>query len=221
MSAARRRAFITDHTTIASPPLVPEIRLHLVTEMTPLWSATESFLQHSALPPPFWAFSWPGGQALARYILDRPALVAGKRVLDFGAGCAVAAIAAAMAGAGEASACDIDPFAQTAAALNGTLNGVAITGRDDGAALRKGGWDVILVGDMCYEQEASAALIAWLGETRADLILLGDPGRRFVPAGGLERCADYRVPTSLELEDRAEMTACVWRLTRAKTARHA
>src|SRR5690348_9067026 len=118
--------FIRRNTAIAVPPLVPEIRLHLATEITPIWQATEQTLTHSALPPPFWAFAWAGGQALARYLLDHPEVVAGRSVLDFGAGSGLVAIAAAKAGAACVLAADIDPFAAAAITANATLNAVAV-----------------------------------------------------------------------------------------------
>ena len=119
--------FVERNTAIAAPPLLPEIRLHLATEITPIWQATEETLARSGLPPPYWAFAWVGGQALARYLLDHPEIVAGRSVLDFGAGSGLVAIAAAKAGAASVLAAEIDHFAAAAIAANATLNGVAIT----------------------------------------------------------------------------------------------
>src|SRR5580692_869145 len=119
-------AFVRANTAIGSPPLVPEIRLHLATEVTPIWQATEESLARFGTPPPFWAFAWAGGQALARYLLDHPETVAGKEVLDICSGSGIVAIAAAKAGAAKVVAAEIDPFAATAIALNTALNDVSI-----------------------------------------------------------------------------------------------
>jgi len=208
------RAFVCANTALISPPLVPEIRLHLASEITPLWHATEATLEAQQLPPPYWAFAWAGGQALARYVLDNPALVSGKRVLDFGAGSGLVAIAAARTGA-VATAAEIDPFAIAAIALNAEANGVAVAiePRDviDQAAAR---WDAILAGDMCYERPLAERLTRWLRACagRGITVLLGDPGRAYLPASGLEALARYTVPTSLDLEDRRSREATVWRL---------
>jgi predicted nicotinamide N-methyase len=210
------RAFVCANTALISPPLVPEIRLHLASEITPLWHATEATLEAQQLPPPYWAFAWAGGQALARYVLDNPALVNGKRVLDFGAGSGLVAIAAARTGA-VATAAEIDPFAVAAIALNAEANGVAVAmePRDviDQAAAR---WDAILAGDMCYERPLAERLTRWLGACagRGITVLLGDPGRAYLPALGLEALARYTVPTSLDLEDRRSRETTVWRLAR-------
>jgi predicted nicotinamide N-methyase len=222
-------AFIRANTAIASPSLVPEIRLHLAGEVTPLWHATEASLAQNQLPPPYWAFAWPGGQALARLVLDRPETVRGKRVLDFGAGGGVAAIAASRAGAARAAAAEIDPFAVAAIALNAALNGVqiAVESRDflafygdfsdrSGAqnAIFQAEYDVILIGDMCYERPLAERLMAWLtvAAARGAEILLGDPGRAHLPKDGLEFVTTYTVPTSLDLEDRPVRETKVWRL---------
>jgi len=160
------RDFVLANTVPAASPLVPEIKLHLATEVTPLWQATEAALERHQLPPPYWAFAWAGGQALARHLLDHPELVAGRRVLDFGAGCGIVAIAAAKAGARVAAA-EIDSFAVAALSLNSAANGVDLaieTG--DVLAQDGGGWDVILAGDMCYERPLAERLLVWL-EVRA------------------------------------------------------
>ncbi|MSO88370.1 MAG: methyltransferase [Rhodospirillaceae bacterium] len=202
--AAAYAAFIAANTRIAAAPLVPEIRLLLATEVTPLWTATEVFLEETGTPPPYWAFAWPGGQALARHILDRPALVRGKAVLDFAAGCGIAAIAAALAGAKSVAAADIDPVACLALAANALLNDVLIEsiGEDltSGVVNR---WDVILAGDICYERPMAERVVPWLRRFAGSaMVLLADPGRAYLPQAGLEEIATYAVPTSLELEDR-------------------
>jgi predicted nicotinamide N-methyase len=206
-------AFVRANTAVAAPPLVPELRLHLATEVTPLWEATEETLARTGLPPPYWAFAWAGGQALARYLLDRPATVAGRRVLDFGAGSGLVAIAAARCGA-LATAAEIDPFAAAAIRLNAALNGVELGLAEAdviGAAPR---WDVVLAGDMCYERPLAERLTSWLRRLVGEgvLVLLGDPGRSYFPAAGVERLQTYRVPTSRELEDRDSRDGAVWRL---------
>jgi predicted nicotinamide N-methyase len=208
-------AFILANTAIAAPPLVPEIKLHLASEVTPLWHATEASLERNQLPPPYWAFAWPGGQALARLLLDEPARVAGKRVWDIGAGGGLASIAALKAGAASATAFEIDPFALAAIALNAALNGVAPLAepRELLSAPFAGEADLILIGDMCYERPLADRLIAYLqtASGRAE-ILLGDPGRAYLPKTGLDLVISYAVPTSLDLEDRVNRDTGVYRL---------
>jgi predicted nicotinamide N-methyase len=208
-------AFIRANTALAAPPLVPEIILHLATEVTPLWEATEATLAANQLPPPYWAFAWAGGQALARHILDNPGLVRGRRVLDFGAGSGLLAIAAMKAGAAWATAAEIDGFAAVAIAANATLNHVVVAveasdviGRGDAP------WDTVLVGDMCYERPLAERLTAWLRllAGRGITVLLGDPGRAYLPTAGLAALARYEVPTPLDLEDRKMREGVVWRL---------
>jgi predicted nicotinamide N-methyase len=207
-------AFIRANTAIATPSLIPEIRLHLAIEITPIWHATEASLQETGLPPPFWAFAWAGGQALARFVLDHPERVRGRRVLDFGSGSGLVAIAAALAGAARVEAAEIDGFAAAAIGLNAGLNGCAVElvmADLIGSACAA---ETVLVGDMCYERPLAEALTAWLrGLAGAGVeILLGDPGRTYLPKEGLEEVARYAVPTSLELEDREIRTGIVWRL---------
>ena len=191
--------FVRRNTAIAAPPLVPEIRLHLATEVTPIWQATEQTLARSALPPPFWAFAWAGGQALARYLLDHPEAVAGRAVLDFGAGSGLVAIAAAKAGAAAVTAAEIDPFAAAAIAANAVLNGVAIevvtTDLLDGD---KRFWKLVTAGDVCYEQPMAERALHWLRVLagRGSTVLLGDPHRAYLPGGGLCELARYVVPLS-------------------------
>jgi predicted nicotinamide N-methyase len=207
-------AFVRANTVVASPPLVPEIRLHLAAEITPLWHATEASLARDQLPPPYWAFAWAGGQALARHVLDHPELVRGRLVLDFGAGSGLVAIAAAKAG-GRVAAAEIDPFAQAAIHLNAVLNEVevAIEGADV-IGHENAPWDTVLAGDMCYERPLAERLTAWLRglSIRGVDVLLGDPGRAYLPTTGLVEIARYTVPTTLELEDRTSREGVVWRL---------
>ena len=207
--------FVQRNTAIAAPPLVPEIRLYLATEVTPIWHATEQSLVRDALPPPYWAFAWAGGQALARYLLDHPETVAGREVLDIGSGSGIVAIAAAKAGASRVVAAEIDHFAAAAIALNAPLNGVAITieTRDllDRAAA---GWGVALAGDICYEEPMSSRALALLRRiaARGRLALLGDPGRAYLPKSGLTELARYTVPTSRELEAKEISEGVVWQV---------
>ena len=205
--------FVCRHTAIAAPPLVPEIRLHLATEITPIWQATEESLARGAVPPPFWAFAWAGGQALARYLLDHPEAVAGRFVVDFGAGSGLVAIAAAKAGAAHVLATEIDHLAATAIAENARLNEVEVTVRlADVIGTADPLWEVITAGDVCYEQPMAGRATAWLRGLagRGRLVLLGDPGRTYLPADGLRGRARYRVPTSRELEDRDSRDGVVW-----------
>lgn len=207
--------FVRRNTVIAAPPLVPELWLHQATEITPIWQATEESLAHSGLPPPFWAFAWAGGQALARYLLDHPEQVAGRSVLDFGAGSGLVAIAAAKAGAAQVLAAEIDHFAAAAIAANAALNGVAVTVTTaDPIAAADPGWEIVTAGDVCYEQPMAARATAWLRALagRGTLVLLGDPGRAYLPAEGLCERARYLVPTSRDLEDRETRDGVVWRV---------
>jgi predicted nicotinamide N-methyase len=204
-----RNRFIRANTTLQTPPLVPEIRLHLAGEVMGLWGETEA---HSAalasgvahLPPPYWAFAWPGGQALARYILDHPQDVAGKSVLDFGAGSGLVAIAAAKAGGTPVVAAEIDALALAAIELNAAANGVFVEEIENDIIGTNGRWDTILAGDMCYERPLAERLTIWLRSLASDgaRVLIGDPGRNYFPQGGVQRLATYEVPTSLDLEDR-------------------
>jgi len=205
--------FVRRKTAVAAPPLVPEIRLHLATEVTPIWQATEETLAHSALPPPFWAFAWAGGQALARYLLDHPAEVAGRTVLDFGAGSGLVAIAAAKAGAASVLAAEIDHFAAAAIAANAALNDVAIAVKTaDVLASVDPRWEVVTAGDVCYERPMADRVTGWLRRLAARrlLVLLGDPGRAYLPSEGLAERARYLVPVSRELEDRDTRDTIVW-----------
>ena len=207
-------AFIRRETTIISPPLTPGIRLYQATEITPIWRATEAKLANAEVPPPFWAFAWAGGQALARYILDNPETVADKRVLDFGSGSGLVAIAAAKAGAASVRASEIDPIATAAIALNAGVNGVEIEIVLEDVIGQPSGAEIILIGDLCYEKPLTDRLVAWLRLEAAagTLVLMGDPGRSYLPVIGMERLAAYEVATSLELEDRISRDALVWRI---------
>ena len=194
---------------------MPELRLHLATEITPIWQATEESLARGAVPPPFWAFAWAGGQALARYLLDHPGEVAGRFLLDFGSGSGMVAIAAAQAGAASVTAVDIDPFAAAAITLNAALNGVALTVMTDNLLDGdKRFWKLVTTGDICYEQPMAERAMRWLRRLagRGSTVLLGDPGRAYAPADGLCELARYDVPTSRELEGAEQFTGFVWRV---------
>jgi predicted nicotinamide N-methyase len=208
------QAFVLAQTTVETAPLVPEIRLRLASEVVPLWQASEAELEQMGLPPPYWAFAWAGGQALARYLLDNPELVAGKRVLDFAAGSALQGIAAALSGAARVEASEIDRFALAAIRLNAELNAVPLEACDADVVGRDAGWDVVLAGDVCYERPMAEAVFAWLQTLagRGALVLMGDPGRTYLPKSGLERLTAYAVQTSRDLEDTDVRNAVVWRV---------
>lgn len=217
-SIADRRRFIAENTAVIAPPHTPEIRLHLAVEAIELWHKTEEDLGALGLPPPFWAFAWAGGQALARYILDRPELVAGRRVFDFASGSGIVAIASAMAGAASVTASDIDVFALEAITLNAGLNGVTIETRSSDAIGRLDlAADVVLAGDVCYEQPMAGRVTDWLAALAAGgrQVLIGDPGRSYLPREQLESLAVYEIPVSRALEDSEVKRTSVWRFPAA------
>jgi predicted nicotinamide N-methyase len=208
-------AFILANTKPLSPPLVPEITLRLAEESLPIWQKTEEELGEMNVPPPYWAFAWAGGQALARLLLDQPQLVADKRVLDLGSGCGLSAIAAMRAGARSVLAADIDPMALAAIGLNATANGVdlAATGED----LLSGppeNVDVVLVGDLFYERTLADRVLAFIeaASARGALVLIGDPQRNYFPRQRFEPIAEYRVRVTRDLEDAEIKKTAVWRL---------
>lgn len=211
---ADRTAFILENTRLQTPPHTPEVCLHLADEVTPLWRLTEEALDEMGVPPPFWAFAWAGGQAVARYILDHPEVVAGKRVLDFATGSGLVAIAALKAGAASALGSDIDGFCGPAVALNARANGVVMdfTDTDLLDAPPPADIEVILAGDICYEQPLAGRVLAWLTAARAEgrTVLIGDPMRTYFPREGLIHLAEYQVPTTRELEDYAIKRTSVW-----------
>ena len=213
-NARELRTFVVKHTRRDSPLLVPDIRLHLVEELEPLWDATRIEFDNLLRPPPFWALAWSGGQALARYVLDHPELVRAKRVLDFAAGSGIAAIAAAQAGAARVTAADTDEFAAIAIALNAELNDVNIAVSCDDLIGSDDGWDVILAGDICYERPFAEKAVGWMRRlaARGAVVLLGDPGRDYLPLRGLSACANYDVAVSPALESRLGRKATVWRV---------
>ncbi|CAA0102250.1 Ribosomal protein L11 methyltransferase [Starkeya nomas] len=219
-------AFIREQTRLIAPPLVPEILLHLAEESLPIWQRTEEELGEIGLPPPYWAFAWAGGQALARHVLDHPEIVRGKRVLDFAAGSGLVGIAAGRAGARAVEAADIDRFAHAAIALNATENATrnATAGATPGTTCGitvlaadivgiDGGWDVVLAGDIAYERDLAERVFAWLESlaARGAEVWIGDPGRSYLPRERLEKIAEYGVPVSRDLEDTEIKRTSVWR----------
>jgi len=213
---SERRQFILDNTRPQTPPHTPELTLRLADEVTPIWRMTEEALAGIGLPPPFWAFAWAGGQALARYVLDHPELVRGQAVVDFASGSGIVGIAAAKAGAARVLAADIDPFCCAALALNAEANGVVVDDTDaDLLDAPPPAWaQVILAGDICYEKPLAERVMAWLGAARAAgaTVLIGDPGRSYFPREGLVKLAEYQVPTTRELEDMEVKKTAVWTL---------
>ncbi len=210
-----RRAFILENTRLQSPPHTPELSLHLADEITPIWRMTEEALAEIGLPPPFWAFAWAGGQAVARYVLDNAELVAGKRVIDFASGSGMVGIAAMKAGAAHVLAADIDSFCEAALSLNAQANGVALDFTDaDLLDAPAPDAEVILAGDICYEKPMAEKALAWLAAARdkGATVLIGDPGRSYFPRDGLIKLAEYQVPTTRELEDMEVKKTAVWTL---------
>lgn len=209
-------AFILTNTRLQTVPHAPEISLWLADEVTPIWRLTEEELGEMGLPPPFWAFAWAGGQGLARWLLDNPAEVAGKRVLDLAAGSGLVGIAAMQAGAASVLCADIDPFCGAAVALNAQANAVVLAFTD--ADLLDGpppDVDVICAGDVFYEQPMAGRVLAWLtaAADRGTRVLVGDPLRTYFPKQGFDLLAEYVVPTTRELEDDAVKRTRVWTLT--------
>jgi len=209
--------FIRANTALEAPAMVPEFKLWLASEYVPIWQATEAWLEEQNVDPPYWAFCWPGGQAIARYLLDHPDEVRGKRVIDFAAGSGVSAMAAMRAGAASVIANDIDAMSLAATRLNAVANHlkVELSGEDWLAGPdATPDTDVVIAGDVCYERDMSARALAWLrGHANAGrLVLLGDPGRNYFSAQGLQERARYDIPTSLQLENRGMRETVVWRV---------
>ncbi|WP_438851374.1 class I SAM-dependent methyltransferase [Brevundimonas nasdae] len=213
MIVADPAAFIRENTRLQPVPHAPEISLWLADEITPIWRLTEEELGEMGVPPPFWAIAWAGGQALSRYVLDHPHEVAGKRVLDFAAGSGLVGVAAMKAGAASVLCADIDPFCQAAVAANAAANAVTLAFTDQNLLdAPPPDVDVICAGDICYEKPMTQAVLAWLAQARAQgvRVLIGDPGRTYFPRTGLDFLAEYRVPTTRELEDQEIKRASVW-----------
>lgn len=210
----RAEGFILANTALIAPPHVPEIQLHLADESHALWLKTEEELQEIGLPPPFWAFAWAGGQGLARYVLDNPGIIAGRSVIDIATGSGLVAIAAAKAGAANVIANDIDPFCEAAVRLNAranraeiAFNGVDLIGQDLG-------WDVVLAGDVFYSKPMAESFFDWFAALRARgaTVIVGDPGRAYLPKDRLKPLATYQVPVTRDLEDAEVKKTRVWAL---------
>lgn len=215
MNGRARWEFILGNTRLMPVPLVPEVKLHLAHEAVPLWQKTEEELGQMGLPPPFWAFAWAGGQALARYVLDNPQLVHGRTVLDLASGSGLVGIAAMKAGAHSVLAADIDHFASAAIRLNAQSNAVVISvTADDLLQAPPPPAHTILVGDLFYERGLAQRLLAWLEDAKANgaHVLIGDPGRSYLPREKLVAAAAYQVPVTRDLEDAEIKNTSVWRL---------
>ncbi|MBL0374067.1 methyltransferase [Rhizobium sp. KVB221] len=207
-------AFILANTAVMAPPHVPEIRLHLADEAHELWLKTEEELEEIGLPPPFWAFAWAGGQGLARYVLDHPQSVAGKRVVDFASGSGLVAIAAMKAGATSVLSIDIDPWTESAIKLNGQLNAVTLGYSNADIIGKTLDADMLLAGDVFYDKGFAEQLIPWFEAlTRAGIaVIVGDPGRAYCPRERMQALATYQVPVTRALEDAEVKKTTVWQL---------
>lgn len=197
------RDLVLARTRLQAPSAVPELRLHLAEDVTSVWEEVERELATGALPPPFWAFAWAGGQGLARYVLDTPGEVAGRRVLDLCTGSGLVALAARRAGARSVEAVDVDPLCAAAVAANSGANGLDVAFRcADLTAGPVPDVDVLLAGDVCYDREMTDRVVPWLRRAAAAgvRVLLGDPGRHYLPQTGLVRLSEHEVPTSRDLE---------------------
>ena len=210
-----RSGFIVANTRLLAPPLVPEIRLHLAEESLPIWRKTEEELGEMGLPPPYWAFAWAGGQALARYILDHGDLIDGRTVIDIGAGSGLSGIAAAKVGARRVDASDIDAIAVVAIALNAGANAVSVAATsDDWLGRAPPPADIVLVGDLFYERPLAERVMVFVqaAAARGSLVLVGDPRRNYFPTDAFTAIAHYEVPVTRELEDAEIKRAAVWQL---------
>jgi predicted nicotinamide N-methyase len=209
-------AFIRANTQLSAPPLVPELKLYLAAESLPIWQKTEDELGQLNVPPPYWAFAWAGGQALARYILDTPTTTRGTRVLDLGTGSGLTALAAMRAGATSVLAADIDTLALAAVRLNAEANGITLeTTAVNLLAQAPQPFDVVLVGDLFYERQLADAVISYIDAAHAQgaRILIGDPQRNYFPKTRFTQVAEYRVPVTRELEDSEIKRTAVWEVT--------
>ncbi|MGH8890924.1 MAG: class I SAM-dependent methyltransferase [Acidothermaceae bacterium] len=227
MPDPERYIAVVASTELRPVPFVPEISLHIAENAYDVWEITNSGASDDTQTPvPYWSFPWAGGQALARYILDNPELVRGRRVLDVAAGSGLVAIAAALAGAAVSVANDIDDFAAAAQDLNARANGVVIemstadlldgaahAGSGSGSGSKRAAYDVVLAGDVCYEREFSGRILGFLHRMAAGgaVVLLGDPGRTYLPTDGIAEVATYDVPTTLALENSETKRTTIWR----------
>jgi predicted nicotinamide N-methyase len=212
---SRAALFIRSNARLMSVPLVPEINLHLAEESMPIWYKTEEELGRMNVPPPYWAFAWAGGQALARYVLDHPAVVGGRPVLDLGAGSGLASIAAMKAGAQSVLAADVDAYALVAIALNAEVNGVQVkTTEKDLLAGPPGAFGAAIVGDMFYERHLAERTLAFVeaAQAKGAEVLVGDPRRSYFPKERFRPLAEYSVPVTRDLEDMEIKRTTVWQL---------
>jgi predicted nicotinamide N-methyase len=219
VNAETAAAFVRAHTRLLRPPQVPELRLHLTEDAFGLWKRTEEEVGHPGVPPPYWAFAWPGGQGLARYLLDNPALVRGRSVFDLGSGSGLVAIAAAQAGAARVTASEVDVFALAAIGLNAGVNGVSIACAPgdavDGHGIEA---DLVLAGDIFYERPLAERVMRFLerAQARGADVLVGDPGREYLPRPRFVPLATYEVAVPPGLEDRDVKVTNVWRPASAR-----
>ena len=211
--AAATAALVVEHTVVERPSLVPELVLRTAPSLVAIWEATEAAAT-AERPPPYWAYPSVGGQAVARFVLDRPELVAGLRVLDFATGGGLVALAARRAGAAAVTAVDVDPTAIVAAAVNAQANALDVDLVLGDVVDTHPDVDVVLTGDICYERGSARRIAAWLRTLARDhdLVLLGDGGRAFLPGEGLQREACYPVHTTREIESAEQRDATVWRV---------
>jgi predicted nicotinamide N-methyase len=209
-----RRDFIVRNTTPGTAAIAPEITLLVGGLAMPLWEQAALADARPAVPPPYWAWPWAGGQALARFVLDHPAIASGRSVADIGAGGGIVAIAAALVGAREVTAIDIEAFAVEACRLNAAANGVTLAVSESDPTGTDAGWEVVLAGDLWYESELAARMEPWLRSlaARGATVLIGDLGRAYLPAEGLVELARYTVPTTDDLEDAASKEVRVFRV---------
>lgn len=216
MTGPSATEIIRGSTRLGSVPLVPEIRLYQASEPMSVWQHTERVTGRTGLDPPFWAFAWAGGQALARYLLDHPEAVKDRHVIDIASGSGLVAIAAARAGAAAVTAYDIDPLAATAITMNASANGVAVRAvcADvlDEDAPASPGIEVILAADAFYERDLAGRVMRFLerGQARGADVLAGDFGRAYLPRDRLRALAAYDVPGLIGLEDSDIKRTTIW-----------
>lgn len=216
-SISQWESFVREHTGVARVPFVAELVTHTAAEAIPLWEETEARDGRPGLAPPFWAFPWAGGQALARYVLDHPAMVRGRRVLDLASGSGIVALAACRAGATHVIANEIDPYADAAIGLNAAANGLSVERRLGDlldSAVSASTADVVLAGDVFYSEEMAARMLAFMRRASGygAVVLVGDPGRTYVPRDAFDEVAVYDVPVIRDLEDTDVKRTTVWRL---------
>ena len=216
MTPKQIRNFVKSHANLSHPSLVAELKLWLADESTELWHATETALNSINLPPPFWAFAWPGGQAIARFIIDNPELIFKKRILDFGAGGGICSLAAAYSGSKEVVAVDLDPFAAIVQSMNSEANSLKIeTVTQNASELTLDNFDIILAGDVFYDRTESRIAVEFLLDAVKNgiTVFIGDPGRTYLPDWLKTPIANYSVPTSKDLEQKTVTVTNVWMIT--------